>query len=232
MILPNPPAAFIFDLDGTLADTEPAWIRAKSEVAEMEGAAVSEAVLSSFTGRRILDFLEEVLPSHAPDHRVDLVREVARRARLYLPEITRPMPGAIPFVRHLQGQGVRLAVCSSSATDLIEQALGILGIADAFGPLVSGFGMPRSKPDPAPYLETLRHLDLSADQVIAFEDSPAGITSASAAGIATIGLGTHAKPMASSCVAVIADLSHAYDLIGAVKANNLNVATAPSTALR
>jgi len=214
MNIPNPPAAFIFDLDGTLADTEPAWIRAKSEVAQSEGASVSDPLLDSFTGRRILDFLEHVLPDHAPDCRAALVREVARRARLYLPEVTRPMPGAIAFVRHLQGQGARLAVCSSSADDLIEQALGILGIADAFGPRVSGFGMPRSKPDPAPYLETLRQLNLPAEHVIAFEDSPAGITSATAAGIATIGLGAHAQPMAAHCVAVIPDLGQAYGLVG------------------
>lgn len=212
--LPRAPAAFIFDLDGTLADTEPAWIRAKAEVAADQGKPVSNALLDSFTGLRILDFLDAVLPDHTPQARTDLVREVARRARLYLPEVTRPMPGAVDYVRHLQGQGARLAVCSSSATDLIEQALGILGIADAFGPLVSGFGMPRSKPDPAPYLETLRQLDLPAIQVVAFEDSPAGITSATAAGIATIGLGGHAQPMAASCHTVIADLSHAYDVIG------------------
>jgi HAD superfamily hydrolase (TIGR01509 family) len=212
--IPHAPAALIFDLDGTLADTEPAWIRAKAEVAADQGAQVSDALLDSFTGYRILDFLEHVLPDHTPDHRVELVREVARRARLYLPEITRPMPGAINFVRHAQGQGHRMAVCSSSATDLIEQALTKLAIRDPFEVLVSGFDMPRSKPDPAPYLETLRLLGIAADQTVAFEDSPAGITSATAAGIATIGLGPHAAPLADICAAHIADLGHAYDLIG------------------
>lgn len=211
--IPAPPQAIIFDLDGTLADTEAAWSRAKTEVADSVGLQITADRVDAYMGRSVMDFLRGELPDQAADH-VVLAQEVGRLARVYLPQITQPMPGAVDLVRRLQAVGVPMAVCSSSGPDLIDNALDRLGISDAFEIKVSGFVLPRGKPDPMPYREALRQLSCGPAAALAFEDSPTGVRSATGAGIATIGLGEHLGDMAVACAHLIPDLSHAWAVIG------------------
>lgn len=215
--LPVPPQAIIFDLDGTLADTEAAWTRAKTEVAASVGLQIPADVVESYMGQSVISFLRGEMPDRAGEHDA-LAQEVGRLARVYLPQITRPMPGAVDLVRQLQALGMPMAICSSSGPDLIDNALNRLGIGDAIAIRVSGFVLPRGKPDPMPYLEALRQLSVPPEVALAFEDSPTGVRAAVGAGIATVGLGHHLGAMAPACARRLPDLSHAADLIGLSRA--------------
>ena len=203
--IPILPQAVIFDLDGTLADTEAAWSRAKAEVVASVGTPLSAERVDSYAGQSVADFLRGELPDRSADHE-GLGKEVGRLARIYLPQITRPMPGAVELVRRLQAISMPMAVCSSSAPDLIDSALHRIGIEDAIGVRVSGFVLERGKPDPMPYVEALRRLSCAPDVALAFEDSPTGVRSATGAGIATVGLGDQLGDMGAACSALIPDL--------------------------
>lgn len=211
--IPQPPQALIFDLDGTLADTEAAWSRAKSEVGASVGVQIASDRVDSYMGQSVMSFLRGELPDQAAQHD-DLAQDVGRLARAYLPQVTRAMPGAVALVRQVQALGLPMAVCSSSAPDLIDSALERIGLSDAIDIRVSGFALPRGKPDPMPYVETLRLLACPAERALAFEDSPTGVRSATGAGIGTIGLGDQLGEMAAACAICLPDLSHARDLIG------------------
>jgi HAD superfamily hydrolase (TIGR01509 family) len=182
--------AAIFDLDGTLVLSEPAWEEAKRRVLARIGLTVPQSVYDAFVGRGLRGFLNEVLgPDLSDERRTALADQIGAEADILLPQLRQPVPGATAAVLRLIGAGLGIAVCSSSPHRHIVAALDQLGLSDHIPTLVSGADLPRGKPDPLPYLKTLRRLNLSPDQAFAIEDALPGARSAHAAGLAVIGIG-------------------------------------------
>jgi len=182
--------AAVFDLDGTLVHSEPAWQRAKLQVAEAHGRAVSAAMLDAFVGRSLADFVAELLGGDVgPETRARAAAEIERIAALELSRAVEPVPMAAEFARGLHAAGLRLAVCSSSPRHLIGAALRGLGLEAEVGVIVSAADLPRGKPDALPYRATLDGLGLAAEEVCAFEDSLPGARSAFHAGLWTVAVG-------------------------------------------
>ncbi len=182
--------AAIFDLDGTLVLSEPAWEEAKRRVLARIGIEVAQSIYDAFVGRGLRGFLTEVLgPDLTDAHRTDLANQIGAEADVLLPQIRQPVPGAANSVRRLIDAGLQVAVCSSSPRRHIDAALEQLSIADCISTIVSGAELARGKPDPLPYLETLRQLGLSADKAFAVEDALPGVLSACGAGLNVIGIG-------------------------------------------
>jgi HAD superfamily hydrolase (TIGR01509 family) len=183
--------AAIFDLDGTLVHSEPAWEAAKRRILGRLGIEVPQATYDAFVGRGLRDFLTEVLGADLPDaRRADLARDIGAEADVLLPDFRQPIPGAAQSVIRLANAGLRIAVCSSSPRRHIHAALTQLGLADRIKVIVSAADLPRGKPDPLPYLETLRLLDLGPANAFAVEDALPGVISAHAAGLAVVGIGS------------------------------------------
>lgn len=182
--------AAIFDLDGTLVHSEPAWEAAKRRVMGRLGIEVPQTTYDAFVGRGLRGFLTEVLgPDLTDSHRSDLANEIGAEADVLLPLLRQPIPGAAQSVIRLAEAGLRIAICSSSPSRHIHAALGQLGVADLVGTIVSGADLPRGKPDPLPYLETLRLLDLRPTEAFAVEDALPGLVSAYEAGLTVIAIG-------------------------------------------
>jgi HAD superfamily hydrolase (TIGR01509 family) len=182
--------AAIFDLDGTLVHSELAWEAAKRRVMARLGVEVPQATYDAFVGRGVRSFLTEVLgPDLTDDHRTDLANQIGAEADVLLPQMRQPIPGAAESVIRLAELGLRIAVCSSSPRRHIHAALHQLGLVGRVGAIVSGADLPRGKPDPLPYLETLRLLDLGQAEAFAVEDALPGVISAHAAGLAVVGIG-------------------------------------------
>lgn len=186
--------AAIFDLDGTLVLSEPAWEEAKRRVLARIGIKVAQSTYDAFVGRGLRGFLTEVLGSDLPDdQRSDLANQIGAEADILLPQVRQVVPGAAKSVHRLVGAGMRVAICSSSPRRHINAALEQLGIAEHISTIISGAELPRGKPDPLPYMETLRKLGLSADQAYAVEDALPGVLSARGAGLNVIGIGPQAR---------------------------------------
>ena len=200
--------AAIFDLDGTLVLSEPAWEEAKRRVLTRLGMQVPQATYDAYVGRGLRDFLTEVLgPDLSIQHRADLADQIGAEADVLLPLLRQPVPGASASVLRLRDAGLRVAVCSSSPHRHIAAALDQLGLREVVSIVVSGTDLPRGKPDPLPYQETLRQMRLAPDAAFAVEDALPGAQSAHAAGLTIIGIGMDVKDPAFSelCHTRVAD---------------------------
>lgn len=182
--------AAIFDLDGTLVHSEPAWEAAKRRVLGRLGVEVSQEIYDAYVGRGLRGFLKDVLgPEFTEANRASLADEIGAEADVLLPLLRQPIPRASQSVTTLTELGLRIAVCSSSPRRHIHAALDQLGLMDRVDAIVSGADLPRGKPDPLPYLETLRVLDLGQAEAFAVEDALPGVISAHAAGLMVVGIG-------------------------------------------
>jgi mannitol-1-/sugar-/sorbitol-6-/2-deoxyglucose-6-phosphatase len=183
--------AVIFDLDGTLVLTEHVWQAAKRSVAARFGVAVSDATLHAHTGRRLTDFVSEQLftASEQPMAFGVAVAAIEAEALQRLGAELSAVPGAQRLIRQLHETGHRLAICSSSSLKAIHIALDVLGIRSCFQVIFSAADLPRGKPDPAPFLATAQLMGVAPGHCVAVEDSLAGVTSATSAGMFTIAVG-------------------------------------------
>lgn len=179
--------AILFDLDGTIVDTEPACMDALREVAAAAGLALSEARCGAFVGRAWDAVFAELgaetgLGAAAFGHRT-----LARYEDLlasHLPTV----PGAVELVRALHGR-VRLALVTGSTPDQARRYLARLGILELFEVVLGDGQYAHSKPHPAGYALAMQRLGVRPGRALVFEDSVAGIASARAAGTTVVAIG-------------------------------------------
>jgi HAD superfamily hydrolase (TIGR01509 family) len=180
------PAAVLWDMDGTLVDTEPYWIDAQHEIVESFGGRWSEELAMQLVGKDLM-VSADLMRSHSPvsweaERIVDelLVRVVAR-VREHLPW----RPGARELLEELVAAGLPRALVTMSWRSLADAVLAALP-ADAFTVVVTGDEVDHGKPHPEPYLAACRLLDVDPSECVALEDSPTGVRSAVDAGVPTI----------------------------------------------
>jgi HAD superfamily hydrolase (TIGR01509 family) len=175
-------AAVIFDMDGVLVDGEPLHFRAVNELLAEEGLSISLEAYKPYIGTKTgwRDMARDLGLRRPLDEYAAVYREIILAK--YRSE-AEPLPGAVELVRALERAGVPLAVASSSIQPWVEACLERIGLRDAFPVLVTGSDVDEGKPDPAIYRLAARRLGVPAERCLAFEDAPAGILSARAAGM-------------------------------------------------
>ena len=181
--------AAIFDLDGTLVDSEPAWEQAKRAVAARHGRPITQAQLTASEGRSMDQLTADVFAPANPAAARAIEEEIFAAVDEWMPRLRHAIPGAADFLRDLHGRGLRIALCSSSPERLIREALTQIGVLDLVELIVSADPLPRRKPDPMPYEVTTERLGLPPQAIIVFEDAIAGVRSAKGAGLFTAGIG-------------------------------------------
>ena len=200
--------AALFDLDGTLVATEHRSRAAWTRLFTGHGLPVDDALLATFVGRRG----QEALADHVhrfPGHTVD---ELFDEACGYLtgPDSPPPfpVPGAAGLVADLHAAGVPLAVVTSGLRAHATQLLDHVGGAGLFGRLVTAEDVSAGKPDPQGYLAACTALGVHPADALAFEDAPAGIAAAHAAGIRCVGISTtHGAADLAAADLVVPDLT-------------------------
>ncbi len=203
MPLASPLQALIFDVDGTLAETERdghrvAFNRAFAELGlgwEWDEALYGRLLAVTGGKERMLHYWRGIDPQGADAADAPaLVAELHRRkTRHYVELVGRGALALRPGVRRLLEQardsGLRLAIATTTTPDnvdaLLRSTLGDAGPA-MFECVGAGDIVPRKKPDPGIYLWVLQRLGLPPGQCLAFEDSLAGLRSASAAGLRSV----------------------------------------------
>jgi HAD superfamily hydrolase (TIGR01509 family) len=182
------PAAVLWDMDGTIIDTEPFWADAESDLIASFGGTWSfdEAIQLAGQG---LWHSARVLQSRGVDltemEIIDsLTATVAERIRSGgLPW----RPGARELLLELRAASVRTALVTMSIGTLAHLVVDAIDF-DAFDYVVAGDDVEHSKPHPAAYLLAAELLGVAPSDCVAIEDSPPGVASASAAGAAAIGV--------------------------------------------
>jgi HAD superfamily hydrolase (TIGR01509 family) len=188
--------ALLFDLDGTLVHTDPVHFRAWREVLDRHGVAIDEAGYARrISGRHNPEIVADLLPSLDAAGRQALIDEKEARFRDLAGRMS-PLSGARELARRAHAAGMGTAVVTNAPRVNADFMLRALELDDAFDTVVLGDDLAAAKPDPAPYLEALRRLDCPPAEALAFEDSPSGVRSARAAGVAVVGLATTQRPEA------------------------------------
>lgn len=174
--------AIIFDMDGTLVDTERLGFKGWDLAGDDLGVHISRELMTSFVGRNeptVLQMLTNALGDADLAQRLfDLHWE--KRRELAATELE-AKAGAPEAVRALKAAGYRLGVASSSGREMIELNLSRVGLRDYFDEITCGTETEHGKPAPDIYLLAARKFGVDPTRCAAVEDSPNGIRSAAAA---------------------------------------------------
>jgi len=195
----EPDQAFIFDLDGTLADTMPVHFDVWQVVARRHGLTFPKERFYSLGGvptPRIAAMLIE-----EAGLTLDAVAVAAEKEQAYVDGLfsgalaVRPIEPIIAIARARKAEGP-MAIASGSSRRLVTHTLAALGIADWFGAVVASEDTVRHKPDPDVFLEAARRLGVDPARCTVYEDTDLGLEAARRAGMT----GVDVRPIILSAV--------------------------------
>ncbi len=176
----------LFDMDGTLFDSEKLWDISLDDLAARLGGTLTPAVRKSLVGSNLVETIEIVhaalgVCADPTDSGEFLLR---RTAELFGPDME-CKPGARELVAAVRAAGIPRAIVTSTPRNLTDVALANFP-AGSFDAVVCGDEVTNTKPDPESYLTAARLLGADPADCVAIEDSPRGIASAEAAGCAVV----------------------------------------------
>lgn len=180
-----PPQAVCFDMDGVLLDTELLGGAILAKAAQLQGCTLLQAQQDALIGANMQstkDAFERWFPG-----RIDGDRFILDWCRLMLSHIRRDglpyKPGARETLVSLRKHGLRLALCTSNAADVVAEYLHIAGWENAFDAVVTGDMVPHGKPAPDVYLLGAEMLRVPPAACVGVEDSVNGVKAVRAAGM-------------------------------------------------
>jgi HAD superfamily hydrolase (TIGR01509 family) len=181
------PAAVLFDMDGTLVDSEKVWDIALKELATRAGGTLSTAARLAMIGsnmRLTMQILRDDLGQPDRDEAADAEWLTDRVFELFGDGLVW-RPGALELLTAVRAAGLPTALVTSTGRRLVEVALDTLG-RDNFDVVVCGDEVTSPKPDPEPYRTAAALLGVPIEACVAIEDSLTGLTSAVASGAAVL----------------------------------------------
>ncbi|CAM3043694.1 HAD family hydrolase [Pseudomonas plecoglossicida] len=187
--------ALLFDLDGTLTDTDTLHLQAFRQLLHAyDGRELTQAQFDAqVSGRANGELFAELFPKAS----VPECQALAERKEALFRELApalEPMPGLLRLLDHAQAHGLGMCVVTNAPRLNAEHMLAAMGLGERFEHVLVAEELARAKPDPLPYLTGLERLRASAGQALAFEDSLPGVKAASDAGIFTVGVATTQTP--------------------------------------
>jgi HAD superfamily hydrolase (TIGR01509 family) len=182
-------AALLFDIDGTLVNTDALHLTAFNRVFGPRGHVFDHRRFTDeLQGFSMASIRERFLGHERPERQLAIMEEKEAIFRELAKGGVPPSPGLMALLDRADRAGVPYAAVTNAPRLNAEMMLAGLGVADRFKVLVIGDELEHGKPHPLPYQEGLRLLGADAEHSVAFEDSRSGIQSATAAGIATVGM--------------------------------------------
>jgi HAD superfamily hydrolase (TIGR01509 family) len=183
--------ALLFDMDGTLTDSDAFHHEAFVEFGKAYGVDIDEPTFLKYVSGQANSLIFKNLFSHVDEaEHPRLADEKEALFRKMIVGRLKPIEGVVDLLNWATEHKLGLAVVSNAPRPNVVDMLAQLGVADYFHTVVIGTELARGKPDPLPYLTGLERLGVAADKAIAFEDAPPGIRAAHAAKIPTVGLTT------------------------------------------
>lgn len=180
-------AALLFDMDGTLTDTDDLHFAAFGKLLAPFGKSITrETYTQRIMGEATEAVMAWLLPGEDPVAMAAAKEELARAHAGRLA----PTRGLDALLGWAAQRGLKTAVVTNAMRPNADAMLAALGLATRFDTLVIGVELARGKPDPLPYTTALERLGVAPPQALAFEDSRSGIASAVAAGVETVGITT------------------------------------------
>ncbi|ABA24227.1 HAD-superfamily hydrolase subfamily IA, variant 3 [Trichormus variabilis ATCC 29413] len=186
--------AILFDLDGTIVNTDPIHYQAWQQMLWKYNIEIDEKFYKSrISGRLNPEIVKDILPELSSaagrefaDEKEALFRQLASHLQ--------PLNGFAELIAWTELHQLKRALVTNAPRLNAEFMLEVLGITESFHQIVLADDCVAGKPDPAPYQVALGKLGISAEKAIALEDSPSGIRAAVGAGIRTIGIASTHDP--------------------------------------
>jgi HAD superfamily hydrolase (TIGR01509 family) len=181
---PHHPRAVVFDLDGTLIDSEALVREAHFAACKTIGVTMTDAQFLSLVGMHREANDAQLLNFYGPDFPLQRFIETTRS---YIGVRVAPLkPGAAELMDALDDLGAPYGLATSSRRPWVERHFTAHRLTDRFRAIITRTDCVNGKPDPEPYLRASAALNAAPGDVLAIEDSPAGIRSAHAAGCFTV----------------------------------------------
>lgn len=186
--------AILFDLDGTLANTDAVHFPTWMEVLRPYDIEVNrEFYEERLSGRPNTEVIDDLLPDLSDEERSKLIEAEEEKSRHRTKEI-----GALPGLGALLEEGRKrdlvIALVTNSVEEDANQILYPLGLENAFDPVVFPSEVGDSKPSSLPYDEALERIGITPEEAVAFEDSVTGVGAAVAAGIPVVAVARSEDP--------------------------------------
>ena len=207
----------IFDMDGTLFDTErfyrKAWLKAAPEFGGEPNIAFTEAVSGTSSGEEFVKVINRFYPKiDAPAY----LARVLELVHIWSEESLIVMTGVEDILKFFQSAGVKCAVASSSLTEQIERNLRRTNLRGYFEAIVGGDQVSNGKPSPEIFLLAAEKINIAANDCYVFEDSRNGILAARAAECTPILIIDQYKPepeIKKICAGIFQNLNEAKQAI-------------------
>ncbi|KAK4476468.1 hypothetical protein RD792_015622 [Penstemon davidsonii] len=190
-----PLEAILFDIDGTLCDSDPmhyyAFREMLQEIGFHGGEPISEEFfIKSISGKHNEELIQVLLPDWDLEKARIFMEDKEAMFRRLASEQIEPVTGLDQLCKWINHLGIRRAAVTNAPRPNAELLISKLGLEDFFEIFIIGSEHGRAKPFPDPYLKALQLLGVSSDQTFVFEDSVSGIKAGVAAGMPVVGLST------------------------------------------
>ncbi|HRJ72128.1 MAG TPA: HAD family phosphatase [Terrimicrobiaceae bacterium] len=178
----HPFRGYIFDCDGTIADTMPIHFKAWTQAMKDFGGTFPEDLFYQWGGTPTATIVEQLNEKFGLS--LDVQETVDRKERYYLENVTGVLP-VVPVLEIAQRMHglLPLAIASGGHREMVEATLRAINIIGMFDAIVCAEDCERGKPFPDPFLEAARRINVPAEDCLVFEDSPTGVEAAKAAGM-------------------------------------------------
>jgi len=181
-------SAVLWDMDGTLVDTEPYWMAAETPLIESFGGTWSHEQALGLVGLGLEDsarILQGTGVRMSTDAIIDhLTDDVMRQLNITGVPFR---PGARELLANLRDAGIKTGLVTMSMRRMAQTVVDLIDF-EAFDVVIAGDDATRPKPFPDPYLQACEALGVAPHETVAIEDSPNGLRSAVASGAAVIGV--------------------------------------------
>ena len=194
--------AVLWDLDGTLVDSEEYHWRAWQQTMSAEGVVLTREKFLATFGQRNDSILRQWLGRDSTAERIQRIADSKEELyrRIVSQDRLAPLPGVAEWVKRLASEGWVQAVASSAPRANVEVVLQILALTPYFLAVASAEDVSRGKPDPEVFLTAAARLKVAPAQSIVVEDAAAGIEAGRRAGMRSIGVSRNGAPLAADLV--------------------------------
>lgn len=183
----EPVEAVIFDMDGTLIDSESVYIAGMQDAARTLGLPLPIELCHAMVGVPSYECNLMLQEHYGAGFDLAVFRgHFSTSVQRQMSERVPVKPGVVELLDFLRGRGLPLAIATSAGRATAERNLGRAGLLDRFAALATRDDVEHPKPAPDLYLEAAKRLGVAAERCVAFEDSSIGIIAAHAAGMRAV----------------------------------------------